>query len=106
MNDFDKKLPVFGRVLTGIMLLGVFGLAFNRFTGWFGRQEWGEQRSAFLVAFGVAITLLLRRWLLPVAWFWDFVAFCVSGLPMIVGQHLRYERRRKAAIHRHVQRRR
>ncbi|MBK7916912.1 MAG: hypothetical protein IPJ94_11760 [Chloroflexi bacterium] len=106
MNDFNQKYSGFGRLSAGIVLLAAFGLLFDRFTGWFGRQEWGEQRSAFLVAFGVAITLLLRRWLLPVAWFWDFVAFCVSGLPMIVGRHLRYERRRKAAIHRHVQRRR
>jgi len=105
VNDFNEKYPAIGRVSAGILLLMGFGLLFNRFTGWFNRQEWGEERSALLVVVGVTITLFVRRVLLPAAWVWDFVAFAFSGTPMIAGQYLRYERRRQAAIRRHLQRR-
>lgn len=104
MDDFNEKLPAFGRVSAGILLLAAFGLVFDRFTGWFNKQEWGEERSAFLVVAGVTFTLSVRRWLLPPPWLWDFVAFCFSGAPMIAGQYLRFERRRQAAIRRHLQR--
>ncbi|MBK8988995.1 MAG: hypothetical protein IPM39_23475 [Chloroflexi bacterium] len=105
MKDFDEKSTIPGRILGGIILLNVFGLVFDQFTSWFNRKPFGEQRSAFLVVIGVTVTIALRRWLLPMTWFWDFAAFAFSGLPMITGQYLRYERRKRAAINRHLLRR-
>lgn len=102
MNEqSDHKPTTISRVLAVGGGLFAFGVAFDRFTGWFNRQPKGEERSAFLVVIGTAVTVLARQGL-PAGLFWDFFAFACSGLPMIWGQNDRLESRNQAAIRRHL----
>lgn len=101
-DHIDQNSTTIGRVLAvGVGLLA-FGLAFDRLTGFVNKQPWGEERSAFLVVAGVSVTVLLRRMLPLGTVLWDFFAFACSGAPMIVGQHMRLERRNRAALRRHL----
>lgn len=81
--------------------LFLFGIAFDRFTGWFNRQAKGEERSAFLVAAGTAVTVVARQGL-PAGLAWDFFAFGCSGLPMMWGQHSRFEGMKERALRRYA----
>lgn len=103
MNQIDHNSTTFTRALAvGAALLG-FGVAFNKFTEYVNRQSWGEERSAFLVVVGVAVTVLVA---LPLigrrAVLWLLFAFGCSGMPMIWGQYSRFERRNQAALRRHL----
>lgn len=102
MKEISDNFTIIHRVFSvGAALVG-FGIAFDKLTGHVNRQNWGEERSAFLVVIGVSVTVLLRR-LLPLgSVMWDFFAFACSGLPMIWGQYSRFEARKQGAIRRHL----
>ncbi len=100
INDLGGKSTSVSQVVAVGGGLLAFGVAFDRFTGWFNRRAWGEERSALLVVVGTAVTLVARQ-ALPRGLRWDLVAFGCSGLPMIWGQFARFERRKQAALRRH-----
>ena len=103
MKEIDDNSTTISRGLAVGAGLFLFGIAFDRFTGWFNRQPQGEERSAFLVVAGVAATVMMA---LPLigrrAAQWLFFAFGCSGIPMILGQYIRFEARNRAALRRHL----
>lgn len=107
-NQSGDKQATIGPTIGRFFLVGsglfLFGVAFDRFTSWFNRHPLGEQRSAFLVVVGTAVTLIFRQFL-PGGLIWDLFAFACSGLPMILGQYTRFEARKQAALQRHLGRR-
>lgn len=103
MNDSSEYCTRFGRVLGTGAALFAFGVAFDQFTDWFTRRPEGESRSAFLVVIGTAVTVAARQ-LMPRGVGFDLYAFGCSGLPMIWGQYARFEKRKRAAVRRHLAR--
>jgi Na+/melibiose symporter-like transporter len=90
---------VFGAVLAALVM---FGLAYNTLVEFLGERK--EGYTGFFVAIGTVITLIGGFYITefqPVP-FWVMLAcFASSGIPMIVGDVLRTERAREAAIRRH-----
>lgn len=102
MDELNNKSPDFRKVITVGGALFAFGIFFNKFTEHVNKQSWGEERSAILVAIGVSVTALLRRALPFDSILWDFFAYACSGIPMIWGQYDRFEKRKRAALRRHL----
>jgi hypothetical protein len=90
---------VFGAVLAALVM---FGMAYNVLMGNLGERK--EGYTSFFVAIGTVITLIGAFYTTQFqpAPYWVVVAcFAASGIPMILGDVLRAEHIRQAAIHRH-----
>jgi cyanate permease len=89
-------LAVFG-------MLVLFGILYNLLVGWLERKGYHEGYVAFLVAFGVLITLCGVSLISWQASMLVLIGFIASGLPMILGSVYRHVRRREkdllSAIH-------
>jgi len=90
---------VFGAVLAALVM---FGLAYNALMGILGERK--EGYTSFFVAIGTVITLtgaFYTTQFQPVPIWLMVVCFGASGIPMILGDILRVEHVRQAAIRRH-----
>jgi hypothetical protein len=79
-------------------LLG-FGIGYTLFMGYAEKRGWPEGFTSLYVAFGVAVTLLLRAMLPERGTATTLECFCWSGGPMIAGDVLRYILRREKTQH-------
>lgn len=77
---------VFWLVIGGLL---AFGAAYAWLIYWMRRRGWLEPYTAFMVAFGVAVTLAANKGIHstdPVAdLMLEMTCFAASGIPMIVG---------------------
>jgi Na+/melibiose symporter-like transporter len=90
---------VLGAVLAALVM---FGLAYNTLVEILGERK--EGYTGFFVAIGTVITLAGAFYVTQFhpAPIWVMLAcFAASGIPMIVGDVLRVDRARQAAIRRH-----
>jgi len=90
---------VFGAVLVALVM---FALAYNILMGILGERK--EGYTSFFVAIGTVITLtgaFYATQFQPVPYWVMLACFAASGIPMIVGDVLRADRARQAAIRRH-----
>jgi hypothetical protein len=90
---------VLGAVLAALLM---FGLAYNTLMEILGERK--EGYTGFFVAIGTVITLVgafYASQFKPVPYWVALACFAASGIPMIIGDVLRVERARQAAIRRH-----
>jgi len=90
-NASGEVWGMFG-VVCGLLL---FGTAYNAFVAWIEDRGYDEGFTAILVVGGVGVTLIGVAFVDWQAALTSFVAFCASGLPMVVGSLLRYAKRRE-----------
>jgi MFS family permease len=89
---------VLGAVLAALVM---FGLAYNTLMEHLGERKVGY--TGFFVAIGTVITLVSAFYVCefrPVPYWVALACFTASGIPMIIGDVLRADKARQAAIHR------
>lgn len=85
--------PLMGAVVFGLFM---FGIAYNALVGWIGERK--EGYTSLLVVGGVLITLLGAAIVSWQAALWIVLCFSASGIPMIIGDILRYIHKREKAL--------
>jgi hypothetical protein len=85
----------FRLILAVFFTLVLFGLLFNQLVAWLERKGYAEGFMGLLVGLGVFFTLLGVALISVPAALITLVAFCGSGIPMIVGSMIRYARKRE-----------
>lgn len=79
-------------VYPGLLL---FGIGYTVFMGYAERRKWTEGYLSYFVAFGAAVTLGGLAILNLIAANEALTCFILSGLPMMVGDTVRYMARRE-----------
>jgi hypothetical protein len=90
MLNYDPSLLA----LTAVLLLA-FGVLYNILVGWLQKQGYDEGYTALEVVGGVAVSLLILALADWQAALITLIAFCFSGLPMVIGSIWRYAEARK-----------
>lgn len=81
-----QKMDTNKRVIAAALGLGSFGLFYSQvIVNRAERSGLIEGRSSLFVAFGTAVTLIIRQ-IMPAGLFYDLLAFVFSGVPMIANQ--------------------
>lgn len=81
-----------------LLILFVFGWLFDATVAWLHERDWSRGYTAFLVVFGVGITIVGIGTLLGVeVGLVVFFCFCASGTPMIIGDVVRHLKDRSQA---------
>jgi hypothetical protein len=93
LNELDANLLV-AIVVFIVVIAPVFGYFYNRLMD---SLKSDHEHTSLYVAIGVAITLAFGSLLSWKAAILLLSIFCLTGLPMIVGEFLRTERKRKSA---------
>ena len=82
-------------IILSAALLVTFGALYNVAVSWLEGNGYAEGYVSLLVIGGVAGTLLVIAILDGPAALLVFLAFCCSGLPMVIGSIYRHVRRRE-----------
>lgn len=85
-----------GTLAVGIGLL-LFGVAYNRVVSWLEQRGYDEGYMGLIVAVGVGVTLAGVAILDTRAAALAFVAFALTGAPMVAGSVWRHARARERA---------
>jgi hypothetical protein len=85
-------------ILVAYLGLFLFGLWFDRFTGWAEKNGYSEGYTSLFVVAGVLIVLVSLTYF---SWMFSLLAlgaFVAAGVPMIIGSIARYLVARRASI--------
>jgi hypothetical protein len=93
LNEFDANLQT-GVIVFIVIAAPTFGYFYNRLMD---NLKGESEHTSLYVAIGVTITLAFGSLLSWKASLLLLSIFCLTGLPMIVGEYLRTERKRKTA---------